>query len=129
LFNSIFLFLKKHHYFTLFLALFWTIGIFIGCSMPGKDLPSISVFDHFDKVVHFTFFAIFYILWYLFFYKIKYIAFTLLFIVFLYGFGIEFYQLNCIEGRSFDVWDGVADTVGGFIAYFIVSFLNKKRLN
>jgi len=97
--------------------------------MPGKDLPSISVFDHFDKVVHFTFFAIFYILWYLFFYKIKYIAFTLLFIVFLYGFGIEFYQLNCIEGRSFDVWDGVADTVGGFIAYFIVSFLNKKRLN
>ena len=129
MFNTIFLFLKKHPYITLFLALFWTIGIFIGCSMPGKDLPSISVFDHFDKVVHFTFFAVFYILWYLFFYKIKYIAIILLFIVFLYGFGIEFYQLNCIEGRSFDVWDGVADTVGGFIAYFIVSFLNQKRLN
>lgn len=129
MFNSIFLFLKKHHYFTLFLALFWTIGIFIGCSMPGKDLPSIPVFDHFDKVVHFTFFAVFYILWYLFFYKLKYIAIILLFIVFLYGFGIEFYQLNCIEGRSFDVWDGIADTVGGIIGYFIVSFLNQKRLN
>jgi VanZ family protein len=113
-------YLKNHQNVSILLALFWTIGIIIGCSLPGRDLPSISVFDHFDKVVHFTFFAVFFILWYIVFYKksnihIKLIAFSAFF-----GFAIEFYQLTCVEGRSFDIWDGVADTIGGIIGWLLI---------
>ncbi len=103
------------------LAIAWTILIFIGCSLPGKDLPAISVFDHFDKVVHFTFFFVFAVLWSAAFPTyaqqgkssalklwVVMIAFS-----FAYGFALEFYQINFVPGRSFDVWDGIADGIGG----------------
>src|SRR4051812_23373058 len=35
------------------LSFFWTILILVLCLMPGKDLPSVSIFE-FDKIVHFT---------------------------------------------------------------------------
>jgi glycopeptide antibiotics resistance protein len=94
-------YLKNHQNVSILLALFWTIGIIIGCSLPGRDLPSISVFDHFDykkSNIH-----------------IKLIAFSAFF-----GFAIEFYQLTCVEGRSFDIWDGVADTIGGIIGWLLI---------
>ncbi|QLH45871.1 MAG: VanZ family protein [Bacteroidota bacterium] len=31
-----------------------------------------------------------------------------------YGFFLEYYQSHFVKGRSFDVWDGVADTLGAF---------------
>lgn len=113
-------FFKLHNNITLLLAIAWTIGIFIGCSLPGKDLPSISLFDHFDKVVHFTFFAIFFILWYLAFFSTNRISFYLIVMCALYGFGIEFYQLHVVAGRSFDVWDGLADTLGGVFGWLLI---------
>lgn len=109
---------------TLFLALFWTIGIFIGCSMPGKDLPSLNLFDHFDKVVHFTFFAVFFALWFMYFHTKANIGWYVLSVTILYGFAIEFYQLHFVAGRAFDVWDGIADSVGGLIGWFIVRRLS-----
>jgi VanZ family protein len=111
---------KRHTKLTLLLAIFWTIGIFIGCSLPGKELPSISLFDHFDKVVHFTFFTFFFILWYLAFFSKNKISFYLLALCAFYGFSIEFYQLHFVAGRSFDVWDGVADTIGGVFGWLLI---------
>lgn len=122
--KSVYTYLLEHKKITLFLALFWTIGIFIGCSMPGKDLPSLNLFDHFDKVVHFTFFAVFFVLWYIYFHGVKNIAWIVLAATVVYGFAIEFYQLNCVAGRAFDVWDGIADSVGGLIGWFIVRRLS-----
>jgi len=29
-----------------------------------------------------------------------------------YGFSLEFYQMYFVAGRSFDTWDGIADTIG-----------------
>jgi VanZ family protein len=114
------------------LAIAWTILIFIGCSLPGKDLPPISVFDHFDKIVHFTFFFVFAILWLLAFspaggglrgWKFP---FFLILTCFAYGFFLEWYQINFVPGRAWDVWDGFADGVGGiFGVLFFKKFLMK----
>lgn len=105
----------------LVLAIAWTILIFIGCSMPGKELPKLNLFDQFDKVVHFTFFLVFFVFWNA--WKNRPSLFILLSI--LYGFGIEFYQLHCVAGRSFDVWDGVADSVGALTGYFVFRKLHR----
>lgn len=100
----------------LLLAVAWTVLIFVGCSLPGKDLPAVSLFDHFDKVVHVGFFFIFVLLWVgaIGMEHIQTKHYVLLLVLsFLYGFALEYYQVHFVAGRSWDVWDGVADTVGG----------------
>ena len=123
--QGIYRFFINHKGVTLALALCWTIGIFIGCSMPGRDLPSLNLFDHFDKLVHFTFFAVFFVLWFMYFHTKANIGWYVLGITILYGFGIEFYQLHFVAGRAFDVWDGIADSVGGLIGWFVVRRLSR----
>ena len=118
--NGLYRYFIEHKTVTLSIALFWTVGIFIGCSMPGKDLPSIHLFDRFDKVVHFTFFGVFFVLWFMYFHALKHVAWYVLGMTVLYGFGIEFYQLHCVAGRAFDVWDGLADSVGGLLGWVFV---------
>lgn len=93
--------------------------------MPGRDLPSLNLFDHFDKLVHFTFFAVFFVLWFMYFHTKANIGWYVLGITILYGFGIEFYQLHFVAGRAFDVWDGIADSVGGLIGWFVVRRLSR----
>lgn len=103
------------------LSLLWTIIIFVGCSLPGKDIPAVHLFDHFDKIVHFIFFFIFAFLWlntvFLFFPgERKNIWVYIILIIlssFLYGFALEFYQFYFVQGRSWDIWDGIADGIGG----------------
>jgi hypothetical protein len=112
---------------TLSLAILWTIVIFIGCSMPGKDLPKLGLFDHFDKVVHFSFFAVFFGLWFLITSKSTQYAFIIIAISIFYGFGIEYYQLHCVAGRSFDVWDGVADGLGAIGGWGVLRLLNSRK--
>ena len=116
-----FTYLSQRPSWTFFLALTWTIIIFIGCSLPGKEIPKLDLFEHIDKVIHFSFFIVFFILW-----AIRYgVNFKTNLIIFLcamaYGFGLEFYQLHFVAGRSFDVWDGVADTAGALAGLALVN--------
>ncbi|MCC7029584.1 MAG: VanZ family protein [Chitinophagaceae bacterium] len=97
---------------TVCLAIVWTLVIFIGCSMPGREIPKLGLFDNFDKVVHFAFFTGFFVLWYLLSNKSVNSVLLIILLSVFYGFGLEYYQLYCVAGRSFDVWDGVADTAG-----------------
>jgi VanZ family protein len=113
---------------TFMLAILWTIVIFIGCSMPGRDLPKVNLFDNFDKVVHFTFFAVFFGLWFLITNKSMKYALVILVISIFYGFGIEFYQLHCVEGRGFDVWDGVADGMGALCGWWVIRGINSAEV-
>ncbi len=116
----LFLFLSRHKSLCFILATVWTLLIFYGCTIPGKDLPPVHLFDHFDKVVHLVFFFIFYILWTLISYKsVKYRYFILI-MCFVLGFSIEYYQINYVKGRSFDIWDGIADTIGGLLGYIML---------
>lgn len=118
-----------HRRLSFFFAIIWTILILIGCSLPGKDLPAITLFDHFDKVVHFTFFCFFYFLWYAGTKPFENKSLILILISFALGFAIEFYQINFVVGRSFDVWDGVADTFGAWAASFIMKKWGLEKYN
>lgn len=120
----LFLFFTQRPKLSLVLACVWTIVIFIGCSLPGNDLPKINVFDHFDKVVHFMFFLGFFLLWsFSGTFKNKLIIFIL---AILFGFGIEFYQKYFVAGRSFDVWDGIWDSLGALIGLILVTTFSEK---
>ncbi len=110
------------------LAVLWTIGIFVGCSLPGKEFPKVHLFDHFDKIIHFVFFFVFFFLWTAFFSFSKKSLFLFLVLSFFYGLGIEFYQRDFVAGRSFDIWDAFADSFGAFCSYiFIIYLFNKKN--
>jgi VanZ family protein len=113
----IFSYFNERKALSLVLAVIWTIIILIGCSLPGKDLPAITVFDQFDKVVHFTFFFAFFFFWYCGMHSFSHKALLIICSAFILGFAIEFYQMYFVAGRSFDVWDGVADTVGSLVAW------------
>lgn len=118
--------LDKYRKLSLLFAIIWTIIIFIGCSLPGRDLPSVHLFDQFDKVVHFSFFLLFFIFWYFsptIFFKN---SLAWIMIAAIVGFGIEFYQIHFVAGRSFDVWDGVADTVGALAGFFLIHLTYRK---
>jgi len=103
----------------LILAILWSIGIFIGCSLPGKDIPAVSVFDHFDKLVHFIFFLVFSLLWLSYMGASRFNIYLMIALSFGYGFFLEFYQITFVEGRFWDLWDGVADGVGGILGSFL----------
>jgi hypothetical protein len=113
-------YLQQHPLLVLVLALLWSGLIFYGCSLPGKELPKLNLFDQVDKVIHFTFFLLFFFLWY----AVKPKPWLWLVIAFGYGFGIEFYQHYLVKGRSFDVWDGVADTAGALVMWFLLKKSN-----
>ncbi len=107
------------------LAIVWTIVIMVGVSMPGKDLPKLNLFDHFDKVVHWVFFFVWCALAWCAgatttnrFWKVVLCAFV-------FGFAIEWYQLNFVPGRSFDVWDGIADGIGALSVLGIKNTIKK----
>ncbi len=87
-------------------AIVWTVIILIGCSLPGKDVPDMSM--GIDKVVHCLMMAGFGFLWL---YSIPKVYFVIL-LGTVYGFALEFWQQILPFGRTFDVLDGVADTVG-----------------
>jgi VanZ family protein len=99
----------------------WIILIFIGCSLPGREIPKVGLFDNFDKVVHFTFFFVLCVFGFIKYGVAKSTIICLLFFAFAYGFALEFYQLHFVKGRSFDVWDGIADSVGAVCSLFFRS--------
>lgn len=108
-------------------SILWTIFIFIGCSIPGSDIPKVNFFEQFDKLVHFVFFFILYTLWYFSFYLSKKNTILIFFVTLIYGFAIEFYQMYYVAGRSFDVWDGVADGIGALVALILIKNINRQK--
>ena len=118
-------FLESNKKIALSLAILWTLIIIIGVSLPGKELPKINLFDQFDKVVHFTFFFMFFILWKMTFFENEKSSRILILIAIVFGFGIEFYQLHFVAGRSFDVWDGVWDSLGAFCGFLFYRYYLK----
>ncbi len=99
-----------------FLALLWTLLIFIGCFTPGKDLPKVDV-PLIDKWVHFILFGGFTFLWLC----ARPIVnlrslFSLFLIAVALGSFIELMQgLLTFLGRSMEFMDAVADSIGGLL--------------
>ncbi|MCF8448815.1 MAG: VanZ family protein [Taibaiella sp.] len=114
-----------------FIAILWTLLIFIGCLTPAPELPHVSV-PLIDKWTHFVLFGVFTFLWLC----VRpgattFQLFTLFFISVVLGCFIEVMQgLLTSLGRSMELMDAVADGVGaalGMAVFYIgAHFANKN---
>lgn len=108
----------------------WAFLIMIASSIPADKLPTVQIFG-WDKIAHVCVFFIFGILILRSLYhrnkKInskKQIA--MLTLVFVVSFGIfdELFQ-SIIPGRISDIYDLIADAVGGILAVSLFNFINR----
>jgi VanZ family protein len=83
------------------------------------------IIPHFDKYVHFGFFAVLLFLWRIHLEPaIKY-SFFLLLLGFVYGLGIEIIQHYLIANRSFDMGDVLADMAGAVVGVLAWWYIKK----
>lgn len=98
----------------LFIATLSPLGYFQG---DGSGWLSQFTFPHIDKVVHFLMFFFMAILLYLSFRLNKILYFA---IPTLTGILIEILQHTTNTGRTFDIWDIVANTIGALLAFLFI---------
>jgi len=119
-------------------AVLWLILIMVLCTLPGNDIPNNSFLEkiHFDKFVHFSLFGgIVFFLNLAIYWARKRVSpgLQVLFVLFaaLYGLAIEFIQKYYTVGRSFDLMDALADTIGAIAGVFVfkifIALLTKNK--
>lgn len=101
------------------------IVVFLTC-LPGSDLPQMGWLNriHFDKLVHVGLFGMLAFLFSFPFFKtditlskkIGYLLWIAI-IASLWGLAIEFIQKYFVSGRTFDLLDWAADSLGALIAF------------
>lgn len=111
------------------------VVFYIGCIaalslLPPDDFPQMELFYGADKVVHFSMYFIFSILfnWTL---KTELNYFRIFFVVFMtVGWGIlmEFMQLDMHLGRTFSWYDALANTVGVIFGIFFYVVATRKMV-
>ncbi len=115
-----------------FPAIGWALFIFSASSIPARYLPSHTILK-FDKAIHVTLFFVFGILVYR---ALETNSkrnsfswgrlFLSIFIVVLYGVLDETYQ-GTVPGRTLDIWDAIANSVGGILAGGIIYLYFRRR--
>ena len=112
------------------IPILWAILICVLCLMPGKDLPSVSIFE-FDKIVHFLFYL--FLSFTLYYGWKKQSSFLLLHrntlikilvITSAYGFLVEVIQELFTTDRHFDIFDALANSTGAVVG----SIIGKLRI-
>ena len=111
------------------------IVLFLIC-LPGKDLPKSNDWlnkIYFDKWVHTGMFGMLAMLFLLpvlasdlTIKKRKMYVIFIVFAVISWGLTTEFIQKAYIEGRTFDLFDWMADTIGTLIALFLSKYFYRK---
>jgi len=91
--------------------------------MDAPNVPIINI-PFKDKIVHFSFYFIFVFLW------VKSIenktfkkSLIVLLLAILLGICIEFLQENCTAHRTYDNYDILANSIGGFLSFLFVNKL------
>ena len=107
-------------------AIIWFFLVLIIMTLPGNDIPDIDWLSgiNFDKLVHIGTFGLLATLFCWPFYKssfnkeerIQYFI-KIALATSLWGLTIEVIQKYLVVGRSFDLLDWLADSIGAFIAY------------
>lgn len=129
---TIFNWLRDHKKIAAFCFYTWAAIIFAACLLPGKDVPSLSIFQY-DKLIHFAIFALLAFLFLLLFRNplLKKEGLIVLLSCTAYGYFVELLQGSGITaGRSFDHYDALADAVGtalGILIFFILKFFSDKK--
>ena len=110
------------------LFVFYLIMVTIASLMPSYDVPEVNVFPNFDKIVHFSMYALFtfLILWAWpekFKGKKQILPFL---IVLAYGFFMEAMQRYTNLGRTFDLRDELANCLGFFPGWLFWRWIKDK---
>ncbi len=119
--------LNKNTYF--FIAISWTCLITILSLITISEEISNSIaidFDYKDKYVHFLFYLIFVLLWFLFLVKTKFansVNKLVFFAAVVYGITIEIFQGAFTNTRIPDVYDVLANSGGALTGIVIINFL------
>ncbi len=105
----------------------WFFIIMVLTCMPGSDLPKVRWLDkiYFDKWVHIGMFGILVFLFSLPFFKSNWplskktgYILRIAIAASIWGLAIEFIQKYLVVGRSFDLLDWAADSLGALISFF-----------
>lgn len=122
----------KHFFRYKFPAIVWAVAIYLISSIPGSKLPKFAHHIN-DKIIHGSIFFIFGLLVYRaleprvkpesFNWKRLTISIGA---VILYGLSDEFHQ-GFVPGRTEDVLDATADSVGGICSGMVIYFQDKLR--
>lgn len=122
--KAIFLFFYNHKKRTARIASLWTFLILVACLIPGRDVPDVQV-PFADKWVHFGIFAGFSFLWTCTFKRASLrAALSTGILSVLLGYAVELLQGSGItEGRSYDLYDLLADSIGGILGLVLFFLL------
>jgi VanZ family protein len=112
------------------LAVAWTLLIFILCFLPGQDLPDLDI-PFIDKWAHIVLFGVFCFLW-LCATPTRNIYFlsSLFTITVFLGWLVEYIQGHYVANRTHDNMDTIADSVGGLIGILVfcaLFYMNEQR--
>ena len=113
-------------------AILWTLFIATSCLLPASAFEDFT-FDsllELDKLIHLTLFFVFVVLWALAINQrnklTSNIKVTLLITSILYGIAIELIQSNTHYGRSYELGDVIANTIGSVLGVLTIGFILKK---
>lgn len=117
------------------LAISWSIILLLIVFVPGNQLPRhnywLDVLNA-DKVVHVFLFAPFSFLWFLKYHFINHLNIKIKWLIFTVGFVLaistEIIQFYFINGRNGNVADGIANVFGVILGMLIFNILHKKAI-
>jgi glycopeptide antibiotics resistance protein len=113
----------------LFLAIAWTALIASSCLMPASAFKAFTFDSIFklDKILHLTLYYVFIVLWSL---VSKVITvrqkYVLLIVGIAYGVLIEVLQAAMSLGRSYELDDIIANTIGCVLGVLSISYIKRK---
>ena len=110
------------------LAVFWTILIFILSVLSAKQINRLNVIDIFgiDKVGHIVFYTMLSFFWSGVFNKSRREKIFVIFLCSSFGFLLEILQFYLFNGRSFDLYDAIANILGVLSGVFFFDNLKLK---
>jgi glycosyltransferase involved in cell wall biosynthesis len=120
--------------YSLFVAIVWTLIIFVLCCTPGQYIPTTDWLEllSFDKFVHASIFFTLAVLWLVYLFKLNKLSSTLIVLVILlciaYGGLLEIMQATVFSHRSGDWLDFIANTFGCLMGLWFFS-KNNYRFN
>jgi VanZ family protein len=111
------------------LAITWFIIMCVLFFLPGSALPAEHgwmILIRIDKLVHMFLFAVLFLMCrFAFNFRQKFYTIWLFLSVVAYGLSVELIQKYWIPGRSFDLYDLLADTIGCIAGWLIYTYIKK----